>query len=255
MSLGKHTDTAAWEKGCTELCCGQFHFKHFSLILLNHQERTRAVLALGKCSTAREQCPSLIPSHSSLWQRDFMKHPRSLVIGKMKTNLVSFTVQRAKRWTLMLFSNQQEQLTRGPEVFTALELFKPKLEWSVCKPCNPCHSWNKLALLSKGITSGWRAHTARNTHSKGLFQITVSEPFQTFPCGYQRPCLILQLLFIVATWLVPTKLRQYFQTDNIFSQVQTQHKDISPMNDQIVKHVPHLTSIFQLLGFSSLLPY
>lgn len=50
------------------------------------------------------------------------------MIGKMKTNLVSFTVQRAKRWTLMLFSNQQEQLTRGPEVFTALELFKPKLE-------------------------------------------------------------------------------------------------------------------------------
>lgn len=195
MSLGKHTDTAAWQKGCTELCCGQFHFKHFSLILLNHQEWTRAVLALGQCSpTAREQCPSLITLHSSLWQRDFMKHPRSLVIGKMKTNLVSFTVQRAKRWTLMLFSNQQEQLTRGPGVFTALELFKPKLEWSVCKPCNPCHSWNKLALLSKGITSGWRARTARNTHSKGLFQSVVSEPFQTFSCGYQRPCLILQLL-------------------------------------------------------------
>lgn len=48
--------------------------------------------------------------------------------GKMKTNLISFTVKRAKRWTLMLISNQREQFTRGPGVLTALELFKSKLE-------------------------------------------------------------------------------------------------------------------------------
>lgn len=57
-----------------------------------------------------------------------MKRPRSLVNGKMKTNLVSFTVKRAKRWPLMLFPNQQEQLTQGPGVLAALELFKSKLE-------------------------------------------------------------------------------------------------------------------------------
>lgn len=159
-----------------------------------------------------------------------MKHPRSLVIGKMKTNFVSFTVQRAKRWTLMLFSNQQEQLTRGPGVFMALELFKPKLEWSVCKPYNPRHSWNKLASLSKGITSGWRAHMARNTHSKCLFQSVVSEPFQTFSLSHLTT-------IIVATWLVPTKLNRqtifslrYIPSTKIYLQWMTKLLNVFPIS-------------------------
>lgn len=177
-----------------------------------------------------------------------MKHPRSLVIGKMKTNLASFTVQRAKRWTLMLCSNQQEQLTWGPGVFMELELFKSKLEGSVCKPCNPRHSWNKLVSLSKGITSGWRAHTARNAHSKCLFQSVVSEAFQTFSCGYQRLVSSYNYYCGYLASLLNSTDRQYFPSDT------NQHKDISPVNDQIVKRVPHLTSILQLLVFPPFYP-
>lgn len=73
------------------------------------------------------------------------------------------------RWALMLFSKQRETLTRGAGILIALQLFKSELYWTVCKSCNPHHSWNEQTSCNEGINIQI-AEPARNSHHSILFQ-------------------------------------------------------------------------------------
>lgn len=101
------------------------------------------------------------------------------------------------RWALMLFSKQRETLTRGAGILIALQLFKSELYWTVCKSCNPHHSWNEQTSCNEGINIQI-AEPARNSHHSVLFQgVIYFQPLHSFSSllsGAKGPISNLHLL-------------------------------------------------------------